>query len=718
MAAIYKRELRSYFTSTIGWLYLAVSMFFTGLYFFVYNILYGYPQVGYVYQTILFLYVITVPVLTMRIFSEEKKNKTDQMLYTAPVSLTSVVLGKYFAAATVSAIPGICTMLYPVFLSFYGDISFSESYVPLLGYLLNLLAAVSIGVFISALFENQIISAIAGIGVLFITYIIGAFRRIIRVDWLADGMGAFDLTEKFDYFAGSQLSLEGTLYYLTVIILMLFLTVQVIDRRRWTFNKRNRKRGLTKTGITAIVIACIIAANIGITYVPDKYTNLDMTGNKIFEITASTEELLSGLNEDVTIYVLADEKNEDATVGRTLAQYDDYDRVTVEYVDPNKNPTFAAGYGDEGLEANSCIVVCGEKYKTVPYSDMYIQTINYDTYQYDTTGYDAEGAITSAIYLVTTDDIPVVYNITGNDEVEMGSKFRSAVERENIELKDLNILTADEIPSDAAAIMLLAPGTDLNERSAEIILDYLISGGHAYILTRYTGSEMKNLDGILSYYGVIREDGLVFETDRSAYAQYPYEIITTIQSTSTADSMTGLYIMSYGPEGYTVSDDIRDMTSVEVIASTSEKAVLKTDPEHMTSAGFEEGDKEGSFSLGVWITETPGIGEIDSDGSTASKSDASYRSEETRIAAFPTDTMVIDEIDATVSGTNLSLFTELMGRLVDHDVKVSVPSKPFSSEVITVSSMHMILWGVGLILFVPLILIITGAAVWIARRRK
>ena len=114
MRAIYKRELRSYFHSMIGYVFIAFLVAYTGIYFLAYNLNYGYPYFSYVLSGILFVYLVAIPILTMRCFAEDKKNKTDQMLLTAPVSLFEIVLGKYLAMVTITAVPCVIYLIFPL----------------------------------------------------------------------------------------------------------------------------------------------------------------------------------------------------------------------------------------------------------------------------------------------------------------------------------------------------------------------------------------------------------------------------------------------------------------------------------------------------------------------------------------------------------------------------------------------------------------------------
>ena len=118
MLAVYKKELRAYFTSMIGWVFIAFMLVLVGLYFMVYNLMNGYTNFSYVFQGIqMFFVLLLVPVLTMRIVAEENRQKTDQLLYTSPVSISKIILGKYFALVTLFGISMLVVCLYPLILS-------------------------------------------------------------------------------------------------------------------------------------------------------------------------------------------------------------------------------------------------------------------------------------------------------------------------------------------------------------------------------------------------------------------------------------------------------------------------------------------------------------------------------------------------------------------------------------------------------------------------
>ena len=171
MIAIYKRELRSYFHSMIGYVFIAFLVAYTGIYFLAYNLNYGYPYFSYVLSGIMFVYLVAIPILTMRCFAEDKKNKTDQMLLTAPVSLFKIVLGKYLAMVTIMAIPCLIYLIFPLIIKAQGTAYILVDYLAIFVFFLLGCVYIAIGMFVSSLTESVIIAAIGAFGILLLTYL-------------------------------------------------------------------------------------------------------------------------------------------------------------------------------------------------------------------------------------------------------------------------------------------------------------------------------------------------------------------------------------------------------------------------------------------------------------------------------------------------------------------------------------------------------------------
>ena len=288
MKGIYKRELRSYFYSMIGYVFIAFLVAFVGIYFMAYNLNMGYPYFSYTLSGGLFILLIAVPILTMKSFSEERRSKTDQLLLTAPVTLGQIVWGKYLAMVTVFAIPNLIFCLFPLMIKASGQAYLKVDYCAILAYFLLGCAYIAVGMFLSSLTESQIIAAISTFGVLLILYlwnglvdflptdaggnlagvlllwsllafgvyqmaknwimaaileVIGAAAGVavyfLRPSWmerlLPEVLGSLSLSNGFTSIMNEQLLDVGSLFLgVSVIVLFVFLTIQTIQRRRWS----------------------------------------------------------------------------------------------------------------------------------------------------------------------------------------------------------------------------------------------------------------------------------------------------------------------------------------------------------------------------------------------------------------------------------------------------------------------------------------------------
>ena len=171
MLAIYKKELRSYMTSMAGYVFIAFILLILGIYFTAYNMQYASPDFGFTLSSVTFLFLIITPVLTMRILAEEKKNKTDQLLLTAPVPVWKIVMGKYLSMITIYLIPVFISSLYPFIMGRYGTVSYPMAFTAILGFFFLGCAQIAVGLFLSSVTESQVIAAVLTFGVLFCSHV-------------------------------------------------------------------------------------------------------------------------------------------------------------------------------------------------------------------------------------------------------------------------------------------------------------------------------------------------------------------------------------------------------------------------------------------------------------------------------------------------------------------------------------------------------------------
>ena len=234
MIAIYKREMRSYFTSPNGYVYICAFLFLCALFFKMYMLDQGVSNVGYFFGGSLIIYMFLVPILTMRLFSEEKKSKTDQILLTSPVSVTGIVLGKFFAAFSVFVIALVPTLVSMLFVHTYGTLSVGLMLGNYAGIILLGAAFVSIGCFLSTITESQVVAAVLSFAALMSLYFVDTVASNIHSELLSRIISFISVYERYADFTSGLFPLSSVVYYLSIAAVFLFLTVRVIEKRRWS----------------------------------------------------------------------------------------------------------------------------------------------------------------------------------------------------------------------------------------------------------------------------------------------------------------------------------------------------------------------------------------------------------------------------------------------------------------------------------------------------
>ena len=233
MLAVYKKELRSYFIGPIGYIYVALYLLVASL-IFTYTTLYaGTCSVTTYYTFILYLFAILIPLLTMRMLSEEKKSRTEQILLTAPVSLTSVIFAKFLAAFTLFAGTLLVSCLNFIILYVFGTPNTAIMVSTTFGILLIGAAFVAIGIFVSACTENQLVAALVTIVAIASTLVLNVLSGYVTFTPLRVVMRWFSIFDRFYAFTYGYFDFVALLYYISVTVIFLFLTVRVFEKRRW-----------------------------------------------------------------------------------------------------------------------------------------------------------------------------------------------------------------------------------------------------------------------------------------------------------------------------------------------------------------------------------------------------------------------------------------------------------------------------------------------------
>lgn len=234
MGAILKRELSAYFNSAIAYVVMAVYFFFAGLYFYFYCFESNTTSMTGVFNNMIYIILFLVPIITMKSFAEEKRQKTDQALLTAPVNLTEIVMGKFLGAYILYAICAVIYLVFSVVIAFFAAPDWSVILCTFIGILLFGAALIAINIFISVLTESMIVAAVFGMAVGFIILMMSTFTSVIPFEWLATVFEKINFIAYYVNFSYGLLNITDIIFFLSIAALFIFFTVRVLEKRRWS----------------------------------------------------------------------------------------------------------------------------------------------------------------------------------------------------------------------------------------------------------------------------------------------------------------------------------------------------------------------------------------------------------------------------------------------------------------------------------------------------
>jgi len=461
------------------------------------------------------------------------------------------------------------------------------------------------------------------------------------------------------------------------------------------------KAGSFSFAVVAIVIAIAVAANLFVTALPESFTKIDLTSQKLYSLSAQTESIVSALGDDIDITWIVQNGQEDTTLGTLLGRYESLSRkIHVTKLDPDAYPTFTAKYTSDQVYNNSLVVESGTRSRYISYTDLYV----YDYSNYYTTGsysvsFAGENELTSAIDYVTSETVPVLYTLTGHGEATLSSTYSSAIASDNIEVKSLSVITENAVPEDATCVLIYAPKNDISTEEQQILSSYAAEGGSILLITDplETGAYRPNLDALTAEYGMSETEGIVIEGsgDHYAYGE-PYCLLPTLGSHTITSSLSsgGYYVLLPLAHGLKLTGG-----TAKALLSTSDSAYTKKAGYEMTTYEKEEGDEEGQFVLGA-------IASTDAENEKAS-------------LIWVTSSSLLDDMtNVQVAGGNEDFFLNCLNYVCGEESKISIRAKSLSYDYLTVSSSQAAVLRVLMVVMIPAAFVVAGIAVRVRRKRR
>lgn len=463
----------------------------------------------------------------------------------------------------------------------------------------------------------------------------------------------------------------------------------------------NIKKYKINTSVSVIIaLVIVILFNVFITVLAKKIPlSIDMTANKMFEISDKTREYLKSYDTPVDIYVLAGSSERDERVNAVLQKYAEANNnIKVININTAENPTFGKKYANDGvkLTSNSVIVDGGERYKLLSLSEMY--GINAQTGKY--TSLNVENKLTSALKYVSSETQPKAYIVNGHSELEISGAV-SKLQDENYEVSQINTLTED-IPSDASLVMIVRPLSDFSKEEISKLDAYLLAGGNAQFYFDVDSRELTNLYTYLkSVWGMSVEDNMVVETDTSHSVVIGGNGVTLVvpevqEAEFTESLVKNKRTIAYFPYSKEVKQEFEQNGDISVlpILTSSDKAYTTSN----NVAEKTENDPEGEFTVGALAFDKKHNSTVYASGNTMLLTrDASILSNDYGLA-------------------NYDYFMNVINYTLDNDESFTVDEKTLVNNGISISMSGAVTVFAIVVIVIPLLLLICGLVIWFRRR--
>lgn len=481
-----------------------------------------------------------------------------------------------------------------------------------------------------------------------------------------------------------------------------------------SFGSVTFRHGTYSVAAVVLVVIIAIAVNLIAGQLPESVKETDISGNKVYEISDTSREIIAGLEDDIDITVITEEDYLDDMLRTFLRKYVALsDHLSMDIVDPVLHPSVLEEYD---TEEDTIVVECESTglSQTISISDIMVQ----DAYSYyygsgSITEFDGDGQLTSAISKVTGQETKKVYLASGHGETELSATMTSLMTKSAVETEDLDLFMTEEIPEDCDMLIFNGPTTDISEGEKSVVDSYIKNGGSVIMLMSEDTPSSGNLADLLSSYEITLEDGYVADMERNYLGNY-YAIFPEVTDSSgiTGDLSTGT-VMVNNSRAFTLGES-GDEIEVSSMMETSDYGYLVTD----------ESQEEGSFVLAAAVTYTAAQEDSDSSDSTESADDTSSDGDSSsdgevttgNLIVFGSQSLIDESITEAFSNLdNTMMFMNVMTSALGDVQNLSIEAKSFEVQYNTVQNGGAI--SVFLIFIIPAAFLVAGFVFWYRRRK-
>lgn len=477
------------------------------------------------------------------------------------------------------------------------------------------------------------------------------------------------------------------------------------EKIQHAFQSSRWKNGSYSVGMMVIVVAIAIIINLIVGQLPEGAQHIDISDNRIYEITDTSKDILKDLDQEITFTVYAEKDSTDDRIKTFLDKYTALsDQISVKWVDPVLHP---AELTENNVEEDTILISCEDtgKSTTVSFSDILVT----DEYSYYMTGstsateFDGEGQFTGAVNYVTSDTQKKIYYTTGHGEGTFSTSVSDLLDKNNMVSEELNLLMTGEIPEDCDLLFLYAPASDLAEEEISLLEDYIAQGGNVYVLLGATDDDMTNLKAFMAEYGIEQVDGYIADMSRSYQGNYYYIFPEISSYDEMADGLTSDMVLLINSQGLNITDPQDDSITVSSFMDTSDQGYAVT----------EETQEQGTYSLGAVAVQSVQSSDEDSEDADSEETDTDS---EGRLTVVASDSLIDAQVtDAFSTLENLNLFMNTVSSNFDDVQNIAIEAK--SLEVTYNTMQHAGVISILVIFGIPAVILICGFVRWWKRRK-
>lgn len=457
--------------------------------------------------------------------------------------------------------------------------------------------------------------------------------------------------------------------------------------KKWKemFRSSQSRYGTYSTLLVVIVVAIVIVANMIAGRLPEKWKNIDLSENHLYEITDQSKNLLKSLDKKVSLHIFADKSSADERIKTFVDKYAGLSsKISVEWIDPVLHPAALKEYD---TSESTIVVECPDTGKTtqIAFTDIitYDETSYYYYGSYQENEFDGEGQLTSAVNYVVNETESKIYVTTGHGETELASSLDDLLDKSGFTTEEINTLMAESIPEDCDLMIMHAPTRDLGDDEKKMITEWMQDDHDLILVLGDTDKETPNLDALMKEYGMQVADGYIADTKR-CYQGQPFYIFPELTvSDKLATGIESEMVMVINARGMTETDPARDTISLSTFMSTSDGGYAVT----------EDKQTEGTYLLGAVATEN-----------------------DSHFTVITAASMIDESLTGSLTTLeNNTLFMNLVTNNFDDISNVAIEAKSLQVEYNTVK--HAGSYSLATVFGIPVVILIYGFVTWLKRRK-